>query len=147
MHEGDTEANCHLIPMNSSPANRVIIKLVRALTASREYEVATNDIRQAFLQTEHIKREVYVHPPIEVRVSPEKVCVLRPACYSLVEASRVYFFHHANEHKNLSFIPLQFDPTTFVLRQKNQMKAVYTSHIDYIYIYISSTLTLYCPWG
>ena len=68
---GDLESGKHMIPVNAPTANKITIKLLLALAASRELEVRTNDVRRAFLQTEDISRTVYIKPPVEAGLPPK----------------------------------------------------------------------------
>ena len=127
---GDLEAGKHMIPTNAPTANKVTIKLLLVLAASQGYDVRTNDVRRAFLQTEDLARLVYVKPPVEAGLPSNKVWLLRRAIYGLIDASRAYFLRHARELKVLGFNPLQFDPATFVKTSKGKFKAAYASHVD-----------------
>ena len=127
---GDLEAGKHMIPVNAPTANKVTIKLLLVLAASRGYDVRTNDVRRAFLQTEDLDRMVYVRPPVEAGLPSNKVWLLRRAIYGLIDASRAYFLRHARELKVLGFSPLQFDPATFVKTKNGEFKAAYASHVD-----------------
>lgn len=119
-----------MIPVNAPTANKITIKLLLALAASRELEVRTNDVRRAFLQTEDISRTVYIKPPVEAGLPPNKGWLLKRAVYGLVDASRAYFLRHAKELKELGLNPLQFDPATFVKHNRGEFEAAYASHVD-----------------
>ena len=127
---GDCETNKHMIPTNSPTANKVTIKILLALAASNNMDVSISDVRRAFLQTEDLKRDVFVRPPAEARVPHGKVWRLKRACYGLIDASRAYFLRYAGELKSLGFQPLEFDPATFVLREQGVTKAVCATHVD-----------------
>ena len=127
---GDMETGKHLIPVNSPTANKISIKILLALAASKEYDVRSNDTRRAFLQTENLSRTVYVRPPVEAGLPPGKAWILKRACYGLVDASRSYFLRHASELKTLGFNPLQFDPATFIKTKNGTLQAAYASHVD-----------------
>ena len=98
---GDLEAGKHMIPVKAPTANKITIKLLLVLAASRELQVRTNDVRRAFLQTKDISHTVYIKPPVEAGLPPNKGWLLKRAIYGLVDASRAYFLRHANELKEL----------------------------------------------
>ena len=102
--QGDLEARKYMIPVNTPTANKITIKLLLTLVASRGLEVRTNDVRRAFLQTEDISRTVYIKPPVEAGLPPNKGWLLKRAVYVLVDASRAYFLRHAQELKELECI-------------------------------------------
>ena len=62
---GDLKSGKHMIPGNAPTANKITLKLLLTLAASRGLEVRMNDVCQAFLQTEDISRTVYIKPPVE----------------------------------------------------------------------------------
>ena len=89
-----------------------------------------NDVHRAFLQTEDISRTVYIKPPVEAGLPPNKGWLLKRAVYGLVDPSRAYFVTHAKELKELGMYPLQFDPANFVKHKEGEFEAAYAAHVD-----------------
>ena len=127
---GDLDAGKHIIPVNAPTANKITIKVLLTLAASQGYEVRTNDVRRAFLQTEDITRTVYIKPPVEAGLPPNKGWLLHRAVYGLEDASRAYFLRHSKELKKLGLQPQKFDPVTFVKFSKGKLEVAYASHVD-----------------
>ncbi len=50
------------------------------------------DVKQAFLQSDELQREVNVIPPVEANLPETTVWKLRTAVYGLADASRKWFF-------------------------------------------------------
>ena len=46
------------------------------------------DVKQAFLQSDELQREVFVIPPVEANLPETNVWKLRTAVYGLADASR-----------------------------------------------------------
>ena len=127
---GDLDAGKHIIPVNAPTANKITIKVLLTLAASQGYEVRTNHVRRAFLQTEDITRTVYIKPPVEAGLPPNKGWLLHRAVYGLEDASRAYFLRHSKELKKLGLQPQKFDPVTFVKFSKGKLEVAYASHVD-----------------
>ena len=51
---GDCEKNKHLIPTDSPTVNKVTLKLMLTIAASKGWDISCSDVTRAFLQTERI---------------------------------------------------------------------------------------------
>jgi len=127
---GDHEKNKHLIPTDSPTVNKITLKLMLTIAASKGWEVTCSDISRAFLQTEDISRDVYVLPPPEANVRRGKVWKLKRAAYGLIDSSRSFFLNHATKLQKFGFEALKMDPAGFVLKSKDDLEAISASHVD-----------------
>ncbi len=72
-------------------ASREMLIVALNIIAKREWRVNTLDVKQAFLQSDDINREVYVIPPPEANLGDETIWKLRVAVYGLADASRNWY--------------------------------------------------------
>ena len=128
---GDLELNKHMIAVDSPTVNRISLKLMLTLAASKGLQVQCNDIQRAFLQTVGIDRDVYVQAPPEAQLPNGKVWKLKRAVYGLVDASRAFFLRHAKGLNELGFRAVKYDNATFVKTNANGDTEMITSvHVD-----------------
>ena len=71
--------NKHMIAVDSPTVNKISLKLMLTLAASKGLQVQCNDIQRAFLQTVGIDRDVYVQAPPEAQLPNGKVWKLKRA--------------------------------------------------------------------
>ena len=128
---GDLETNKHMIAVDSPTVNKISLKLMLTLAASKGYQVQCSDIQRAFLQTEDIDRDVYVYAPPEAQLPAGKVWKLKRAAYGLVDASRSFYLNHANSLKSLGFKAIRYDNATFVKSNaQGDTEMVTAVHVD-----------------
>ena len=127
---GDKEKNKHLIPTDSPTVNKIVLKLMLTLAVTNGWEIKCSDISRAFLQTDDIKRDVFVIPPKEARVGRGKVWKLKRAAYGLLDASRGFFLNHSSKLQQQGFEALKMDPATFILKEDDELIAMNAAHVD-----------------
>ena len=129
---GDMELNKHLIPVDSPTTNKISVRLLLTLAVSLGWDISTADVERAFLQTEELSRDVYVRPPVEMELPRGKVLKLNRAAYGLLDASRSFFLKQAREFANVNFMPLRFDPATFINKpdKDSMLIAAAAVHVD-----------------
>ena len=127
---GDCEKNKHLIPTDSPTVNKVTLKLMLTIAASKGWEISCSDVTRAFLQTEDLRRDIYVIPPIEAKVPANKCWKLKRAAYGLIDASRGFFLNYSKKLQNLGFEALKMDPAAFILKSKGSLEALNACHVD-----------------
>ena len=128
---GDLEANKHLIPSSSPTVNKISLKLMLTLAASKGYQVQCNDVARAFLQTVDLDRDVYVHAPPEAQLPEGKVWKLKRSVYGLIDASRAFFLRYAKGLKEEGFHAIKHDNATFVKsNDKGETEMVTAIHVD-----------------
>ena len=72
----------------SPTVSREMTLLSIHIMAVNQWTVKTLDVKQAFLQSDELEREVYVLPPPEPGLDEKTVWKLRVAVYGLADASR-----------------------------------------------------------
>ena len=90
------------------------------------------DVKQAFLQSEKLQREVFVIPLPEADLSPESVWKLRIAVYGLADASRQWFFTALKRImvEQLSFSQVKLEHEIFYgLDCENQLEGIVLMHV------------------
>ena len=63
--------------------------------------ISCSDVTRAFLQTEDLKRDIYVVPPIEAKIHASKCWKLKRAAYGLIDASRGFFLNYSKKLQGL----------------------------------------------
>ena len=132
---GDLELNKHNIPTDSPTINKITLKLILTIAASKGWSLQTSDITRAFLQTEDLDRKVYVKPPEEAETPQGTVWLLKKCCYGLIDAGRSFFLKHGSELKKLGMETLKMDPACFLYFEKiefkeRQLKGIIGCHVD-----------------
>ena len=127
---GDNEKNKHLIPTDSPTVNKITLKLMLTIAASKGWEIRCSDISRAFLQTEDINRDVFVIPPPEAQVKRGIIWKLKRAAYGLIDSSRGFFLNHSSKLQDIGFEALKMDPAAFVLKSDDEVEAITASHVD-----------------
>ena len=120
-----------MIAVDSPTVNKISLKLMLTLAASKGLQVQCNDIQRAFLQTVGIDRDVYVQAPPEAQLPNGKVWKLKRAVYGLVDASRAFFLRHAKGLNELGFKAVKYDNATFVkTNAKGDTEMITSVHVD-----------------
>ena len=108
------------------------IKIVLMIAASREWEIKTSDVSNAFLQSVPIEREVYVQPPKERRV-PGTLWKLKKTAYGLADASRGFFLSFSGRIQELGCEKSLLDPAMFMFFTSKPEKddiGLAVTHVD-----------------
>ena len=116
---GDLERNTHLIPTDSPTINKITLKILLTLAIAFGWSVRASDISRAFLQTEDLKRDIFVKPPSEAHIEKGKCWKLKKCCYGLIDAGRSFFLNHADKLKKLGMETLKLDPACFLYFKDN----------------------------
>ena len=135
---GDLEEMKHLIPTDSPTINKITLKIILTLAAAKGWSLQTSDITRAFLQTEDLKRNIYVKPPPEAGVPRGKCWKLQKCCYGLIDAGRSFFLKHSGDLKKLGMETLKMDPACFLYfddkskptSEERNIKGIIGGHVD-----------------
>ena len=135
---GDLEPNKHLIPTDSPTINKITLKTILTVAASKGWSLQTSDITRAFLQTEDLQREIFVKPPHEANVPEGKFWRLKKCCYGLIDAGRSFFLKHGNELNKLGMETLKMDPAcslyftdkSKITSEHRDLKGTIGTHVD-----------------
>ena len=107
------------------------------IAASREWEIKTSDVSNAFLQSVPIEREVYVQPPKERRV-PGTLWKLKKTAYGLADASRGFFLSFSGRIQELGCEKSLLDPAMFMFfnskpekdEEEREPSGLAVTHVD-----------------
>ena len=94
-------------PLSDSPTVlRESNKLFTAVAANESFEIASIDIRAAFLQSKELKRDVYLVPPKDI-AKPGILWKLKKPLYGLNDASRRFWLRVQDvfRNENLKSLP------------------------------------------
>ena len=81
--------------------------------ACNRWKIRTLDVKQAFLQSDEIEREVYVLPPPEAALGEETLWKLRVAVYGLADASREWYRTTKRMLKDCGLQEVKNEPSLF----------------------------------
>ena len=77
-------------PKDSPTIGKSAMRTVLAITANKNWEIQTTDIKSAFLQGKEMERDVYLTPPKEIRI-PGVLWKLKHCLYGLNDAARQFY--------------------------------------------------------
>ena len=83
---------CENLQKDAPTASKTSLRVAFGLGTDNNWDIETIDIKAAFLQSQHIKREVYVTPPKEVQLE-NGIGRLRKPVYGLIDAAKTCFFY------------------------------------------------------
>ena len=94
---GDLEKNKHLIPTDSPTVNKITLKILLTVAASKGWKIRCSDVTRAFLQSAEIKRDVHVKPPKEADVKKGFCWKLEKTVYGLKDATRGFYLNQGDK--------------------------------------------------
>uniref|UniRef100_A0A2N9J4I5 Uncharacterized protein n=1 Tax=Fagus sylvatica TaxID=28930 RepID=A0A2N9J4I5_FAGSY len=97
------------------------VRTLLAVAASRQWKLFQMDVKNAFLNGD-LREEVYMQPPPSLSHSPDKVCRLRRALYSLKQAPRAWFAKFSSTVSQLGFSISSYDSALFLRRTGKELK-------------------------
>ena len=127
--DGQTKTDLGCIAPTSA---RSSFKLVLHVMHQMGWVPKTVDVRTAFLQGEPLLRDVYIRPPPEANVPPDRVWKLLQALYGLVDApdrwfakvKKIFCTHMAGQRSKV-------DPAVFYwLDSHRDLKGIVSTHVD-----------------
>ena len=87
---GDQEEATDQIQSDSPTVRKQNINILLMVAARNKWDIKSDDVTSAFLQSVPIEREIFVNPPRERRI-PGVVWRLKKSVYGLVDASRGFY--------------------------------------------------------
>ena len=110
-------------------AKMVIVRIVLAVAAARNWELHQMDVHNAFLHGE-LQEEVFMKLPPGFSVQRTgMVCKLRKSLYGLKQALRCWFAKLSAALKSYGFVQSLYDYSLFVL-QKSELHLVVLVYVD-----------------
>ena len=128
------------VPTDSPTCNKDSLKTAIAIIASKEWEIASLDIKAAFLQGKLLEREIYMKPPKEASALG-KLWKLRRCVYGLNDASRYWYLRLREELIKLGCKPSKLDPSVFMFHINSELHGLLLIHVDDILHAGSDTFT------
>lgn len=118
------------IPRDSPTVGKGGLKIFLTITASKQWEVKTTDIKSAFLQGKQLDRDVYLQPPKESNTAAGKIWKLKHCLYGLKDGARQFYLSVKEELLKLGFEQCSVDPAVFCLRKDGKLCGIICSHVD-----------------
>ena len=115
---------------DSPTISKSALKTVMAITASKEWNIKTTDIKSAFLQGKEMERIVYLKPPKEANVKEGIIWKLKRCLYGLNDAARQFYQSMVDCLKNVGCKQSQLDPALFYMIDNGELISIVASHVD-----------------
>ena len=116
---------------DSPTVDKCNIRLLLAICASEKWTLESSDVKSAFLQGQHLNREVVVKPPKEAGVPSDKLWRLKVALYGLNDASLQFYIKVRSVLLELGCTQSTMDPALFYKRDKaGKLMGVVGLHVD-----------------
>ena len=114
----------------SPTVSKRTFKIFLAVTASRNYEIKTTDIKSAFLQTNQLERDVFIHPPKEANVDIGFIWKLKTALYGLNDAALQFYLTVRELLMSLGMKQSKIDPCLFFYHKEGRLCGSICIHVD-----------------
>ena len=117
-------------PQSDSPAAlKESLKLCLAVAANQGFELASVDIRAAFLQAKTLDRKVFVQPPKDI-AKEGIIWRLNKPLYGLDDASRKFWLKVRELFLESGLKVLEGDEAFYYLHEDGQLKGMILTHVD-----------------
>ena len=107
------------IQTDSPTVRKSNIKLVLTASARQHFDIKSQDVSSAFLQSKPIERDIFVRPPRERRI-PGVIWRLKKTVYGLVDASRGFYLNFSQNLMDLGCEKMKMDPAMFIYFDENK---------------------------
>ena len=119
----------HKRQSDSPTALRESLKLFLAVSANSNFDLRAVDIRAAFLQSEPLKREVFIAPPKDIAKDGIIWKLIKPI-YGLDDASRKFWITVKKIFNEEGLVPLTGDEAFYHKREDDVLKGIVLTHVD-----------------
>ena len=117
-------------PQSDSPAAlKESFKLCLALAANEGFQLASVDIRAAFLQAKTLDRNVFVRPPKDI-AKDGIIWRLKKPLYGLDDASRKFWLKVRDMFLDMRLKILEGDEAFYYLYEDGHLKGMILTHVD-----------------
>ena len=86
------------------------------------------DIQSAFLQGQHLERDIYLKPPKEANT--KNIWKLKKCIYGMSQASRLWYRKVSEELQKLGVKKSKYDEAIFFWHHNNERQGIMSFHID-----------------
>ena len=114
---------------DSPTCMRESLRLLLAISSSKEWSINSIDIKVAFLQGKKIDRTIFLKPPKEAK-SVGKLWKLKKAVYGLSDASRVWYLRVVDEVSKLGATISRYDKAFFNWKKDGILQGMMAVHVD-----------------
>ncbi len=115
----------------SPTVSREMTLLSIHIMAVNQWTVRTLDVKQAFLQSDELEREVYVLPPIESGLDDKTVWKLRVAVYGLADGSREWYKTTRRHLLESGLLEVTTEPSLFYsVNEQGRLDGILAAHVD-----------------
>ena len=104
-------------------------KMFLALAANENFKLRALDVTSAFLQGTPLKRDVFMHPPKELK-NEGYVWKLKKGAYGLYDASRQWYLAVRKELIEMGMKQLSGDDALFYMVENNTLIGLCALHVD-----------------
>ena len=125
---GFEEAEVNEIRKDSPTCGKDSLRLCLTLLVSMGWQINSLDIKAAFLQGNHIERDVFIIPPKEADTN--KIWKLKKTVYGLADASRTWYLRVKKELTKLGVIPSKYDEAIFYWKTSKGLEGLLCCHVD-----------------
>ena len=102
--------------------------MILSIIASKNWPIKTLDVKNAFLQSETITRDIYVLPPKEAETV--SLWKLNKPVYGLKEASKKWYLTVLHVLLKLGFTKSRFDEALFFWKKNSITEGILGTHVD-----------------
>ena len=117
------------VATDSPTINKESLRIAYMITAGKNWEINSLDVRAAFLQGRKINREVYLKPPKEANMKG-KLWKLRQCVYGLNYASREFYMKVKEELMKVGCECSHLDQAVFTYHEGDKLEGIIMSHVD-----------------
>ena len=114
--------------VDSPTCSKSNLRLVVALSASKEWRINSLDFQSAFLQGEDITTDIFLKPPKEANT--KKLWKLRKPVYGLKQSSRKWYNKISSELLKKGISKCKLDEALFYWHQDKELKGLIAGHVD-----------------
>ena len=116
--------------VDSPTISKCSMRLTLAIAVSLGWKVQSTDVKSAFLQSQPIKRDVFIKPPKEARTNTGTIWKLNRCLYGLGDAAKQFYDSVKHELLFLGCKISSLDPSMFIFKPSKRIEGVLVSHID-----------------
>ena len=133
---------------DSPTVSKDSFRTLLALSATKNLEIPSSDVKAAFLQGSDIARDIYILQPKEAE-NENSLWKLRKVLYGLSDGSRNCFFSLKDELQESACEMSTIDPAVFRCVQNGSLTGLLLVHVDDIFGAVPKILkeTLFREYG
>ena len=119
-----------LKPQSDSPTvSKESFKTLMAIAANSDFNLASVDIRAAFLQSRTLDRDVFMLPPPDIK-KPCMIWRLKKLLYGLDDASHKFWLRVKEVLKTIGIKVMEGDEAFYYLHRNGELIGTVITHVD-----------------